>query len=172
MGQKSNPPPAPFLLYLISTKTKSPKTAEISRPFQGFSLKTKGYVEKCLLPITFLFSGKNFFLKPKTTSVRDISATPRLTSSVIANKVQRGIRIRETLVPRMCLTRQVRFGRRSMGLSVPPRRHVRVSLPLMLGAEKVTDLKAFTKKIKCDIFSSDLRSPSPRFQKKLRRLKG
>jgi hypothetical protein len=65
-GQKSIPPPAPFLLYLISRKTKSPKTAEISRPFQGFSLKTKGYVEKCLLPITFLFSGKNFFLQTKT----------------------------------------------------------------------------------------------------------
>jgi hypothetical protein len=42
----------------------------------------------------------------------------------------------------------------------------------MFGAEKVADLKAFTKKSKCDIFSSDLRSPSPRFQTKLRRLKG
>jgi hypothetical protein len=31
---------------------KSPKTADNSRPFLGFSLSAKGYVEKCLLPIT------------------------------------------------------------------------------------------------------------------------
>lgn len=42
----SLPPPAPFTVYLNPRKTKSPKTAKIGRPFQGFSRKSKGYVEK------------------------------------------------------------------------------------------------------------------------------
>jgi hypothetical protein len=46
LGVLKLPPPAPFIFYIKSKKTKSPKTAKNSRPFLGFSLKMKGYVEK------------------------------------------------------------------------------------------------------------------------------
>ena len=38
------------------------ETAEISRPFQGFSLKTKGYFEKCRCSIACLNHAKFSFL--------------------------------------------------------------------------------------------------------------
>jgi hypothetical protein len=57
----ATPSPAPFTLYSTPEKTKSPKTAEISRPFQGFSRKTKGYVEKYPIHTTFSARGKIFF---------------------------------------------------------------------------------------------------------------
>jgi hypothetical protein len=146
MGQKSNPPPAPFLFYLISRKTKSPKTAEISRPFQGFSLKTKGYVEKCLLPITFLFSGKNFFLKVKPPSVRSLSPTSHLIQTLIANKLQRNMKNPETLVPQLCPTRNAGFIRGTMSLSVPPDRKQRVRMSVNAWYRKSYRSKAIYKK--------------------------
>jgi hypothetical protein len=60
---QNNPLPAPFFLYLNSTKTKSPKTAKIGRPFQGFSLKTKGYVEKWLLSYHSFSGEENQFFR-------------------------------------------------------------------------------------------------------------
>ncbi len=125
-GQKSNPPPAPFLLYLISTKTKSPKTAEISRPFQGFSLKTKGYVEKCLLPITFLLSGKNFFLNIKTRFCLWHFSHISPDTNCHSNQLQRSMKIPDTLVPPMCPARHAGFIRGIMSLSVPPDRQLRI----------------------------------------------
>jgi hypothetical protein len=171
-GQKSFPPPAPFLLYLISRKTKSPKTADISRPFQGFSLQTKGYVEKCLLPITFLFSGKNFFLAMKTRLCQRLFSASHLRQTAIADELQRSVNIPERLVPRMNPASSTRFMRGTMRLYVPPSRQRRASMSFAAWYKKVTDLKPFTKDIKCDIFNLGLRNLPPHFQSKLRRLKG
>ncbi len=55
------PLPGAILSLPQLQKNEKPENGLAGRPFQGFSLKTKGYVEKCPSPTTFLSVVKLLF---------------------------------------------------------------------------------------------------------------
>jgi hypothetical protein len=57
------PLPGAILSLPQLQKNEKPENGLAGRPFQGFSLKTKGYVEKCPSPTTFSAEVKLLFFR-------------------------------------------------------------------------------------------------------------